>query len=242
MNRSLVRPLLTCGLLVAWLAGAGCGSDEPDDDGPDTGDSGTPDSGSGTPDSGSGTPDSGSGTPDSGSGTPDSGSGTPDSGSGTPDSGSGTLSPFAQDMLAGHNATRAAAQPTPSPALDPLTWDTAAENVAKAYAAKCKFEHNPDRGSYGENLTAATPNSMSTRNVVEGWSSEVKDYNYANNTCTSGKMCGHYTQVVWRNTKRVGCATQVCTINSPWGSQFPTWQLWVCNYAPPGNYSGQRPY
>ncbi|WP_342377184.1 CAP domain-containing protein [Myxococcus stipitatus] len=167
--------------------------------------------------------------------------GIPDGGPGTPDGGE-TLSQFARDMLDGHNATRAAAKPVPSPALVPVTWDTEAENTAKAYAAKCEFKHNPNRGNLGENLYAATPDSKTTRAVVEGWSSEINDYNYATNSCAQTKMCGHYTQIVWRNTKRIGCATQVCTENSPWGAQWPKWQLWVCNYAPPGNYVGERPY
>ncbi|MCP3102717.1 CAP domain-containing protein [Myxococcus sp. K15C18031901] len=261
MSRPSIRHLLAIGLLVPWLA-TSCGSDDddnpPDGGAPDasdsgTSDSGTPDaggsdSGTGTPDSGSGTPDSGSGstdsgTPDSGSGTSD--SGTPDSGSGTSDSGtpdSGTLSQFALDMLAGHNATRASAKPTPSPALEPLTWDTSAEAVAQAHAAKCVFEHNGNRGNLGENIYAATPGAADTRGVVQGWSDEVADYDYAANTCAKDKQCGHYTQVVWRNTKRLGCATQTCTVNSPFGSRFPTWQFWVCNYAPPGNYVGQKPY
>jgi hypothetical protein len=78
--------------------------------------------------------------------------------------------------------------------------------------------------------------------MVGAWAAEASDYDYARNTCAAGKVCGHYTQLVWRATTRVGCATQVCDRNSPFGSRFPTWQLWVCNYAPPGNYVGQRPY
>ncbi|WP_407667475.1 CAP domain-containing protein [Myxococcus dinghuensis] len=149
---------------------------------------------------------------------------------------------FIQDMLEAHNATRASATPTPSPALEPLTWDTKAAAVARAHAAKCVFEHNSDRGNHGENITAATPDSLTTQGVVQGWSSEAKDYDYATNRCADGEQCGHYTQVVWRDTKRVGCATQTCTTHSPFGARFPTWQFWVCNYAPPGNYVGQKPY
>jgi hypothetical protein len=78
--------------------------------------------------------------------------------------------------------------------------------------------------------------------VVRAWADEVADYDYENNSCVTGEQCGHYTQVVWRTTTRVGCATKVCTKNSPFGAQAPTWQYWVCNYDPPGNYQGQRPY
>ncbi|MFP2927821.1 CAP domain-containing protein [Pyxidicoccus sp. 3LG] len=154
----------------------------------------------------------------------------------------GAQSEFAREMLETHNAVRAGVTPAASPALEPLTWDAAAEAKAKAYAAKCQFVHNAERGNYGENLAAATPDYLDTPDVVKDWAKEASNYDYASNSCAEGKVCGHYTQVVWRATKRVGCATQVCTQNSPFGARFPTWQLWVCNYGPPGNYVGQRPY
>ena len=86
-----------------------------------------------------------------------------------------------------------------------------------------------------------TPDTWTTAQVVKGWADEAADYDYASNTLHAGKVCGHYTQVVWRNTKAVGCATRLCTKNSPFGGKFPTWQLWVCNYAPPGNCVGRSP-
>jgi uncharacterized protein YkwD len=154
-----------------------------------------------------------------------------------------TLPTFAREMLDAHNAVRTGAlSPTPTPPLEPLGWDTRAEETARAYAEKCLFRHNEDRGTYGENLAAATPGYFDTPGVVREWAKETQDYDYASNSCAQGKQCGHYTQVVWRDTKRVGCATQTCTKNSPFGSQASTWQLWVCNYAPPGNFTGQRPY
>ena len=149
----------------------------------------------------------------------------------------------ATEMPAAHNKARASAKPTPKPALPPLTWSPEAAKVAQAYAAECKFEHNKNRGKYGENLAAAAPpGSKTNAEAVEDWASEASDYSYASNTCAPGKVCGHYTQVVWRDTKHVGCATVMCNKNSPFGSQFPTWQLWVCNYTPPGNFVGQKPY
>lgn len=149
---------------------------------------------------------------------------------------------FQKDMVDAHNRARAAAKPTPKPALPSLTWSAEAAKKAEAYVSQCKFEHNPNRGEFGENLAAGTPGAMTTADVVKDWASEAADYDSASNTCRNGKVCGHYTQVVWRNTKAVGCATKLCTKNSPFGSNFPTWQLWVCNYTPPGNYIGQKPY
>ena len=70
--------------------------------------------------------------------------------------------------------------------------------------------------------------------VVEAWESEVADYDYESNSCVPGKMCGHYTQIVWADTERVGCAFRTCSED---GSQ-----VWVCNYYPAGNIVGEKPY
>lgn len=161
----------------------------------------------------------------------------------TPDTDTSASSPLATELLAAHNQARANATPTPQPALPPLTWSTEAARVAAAWAAECKFEHNKNRGNYGENIAAAAPpGSRTNTQVVQDWVSEAANYTYADNSCAPGKVCGHYTQVVWRNTTQVGCATVTCTTNSPFGAQFPQWQFWVCDYSPPGNYMGQKPY
>jgi pathogenesis-related protein 1 len=148
-----------------------------------------------------------------------------------------------RDMVTAHNQARArASRPTPKPALPALTWSDEAAKKAEAYAKECRFEHNPNRGTFGENLAAATPDTWTTEQVVKGWADESADYDFATGKCKAGKMCGHYTQVVWRTTKAVGCATRLCTKNSPFGGNVGTWQLWVCNYAPPGNWVGEKPY
>ncbi|WP_407692904.1 CAP domain-containing protein [Pyxidicoccus xibeiensis] len=149
---------------------------------------------------------------------------------------------FSRDMVTAHNQARAQAKPAPKPALPPLTWSDEAARKAASWAKECRFEHNPNRGDFGENLAAATPGAWTTPEVVKSWADEAADYDYTRNTCKKGKVCGHYTQVVWRKTGSVGCATVMCNKNSPFGAQFPTWQNWVCNYAPPGNWVGQRPY
>ena len=78
---------------------------------------------------------------------------------------------------------------------------------------------------------------------MQAWASEAPDYDYASNTCNAppDRTCGHYTQIVWRSSTLVGCAYARCTQNSPF-SGFPTWDFWVCDYSPPGNWVGQRPY
>jgi len=163
--------------------------------------------------------------------------GTPPDG-GSPDSGQ---SDFAREMINAHNQVRLGASPTPNPPLAPLQWSASAALTAQAWADRCDFKHNPDRGNLGENIAAATPNRWTTAGVVQNWASEAANYDHGTNACAPGKVCGHYTQIVWRNTTQVGCATRECDKNSPFQG-FTRWQFWVCNYAPPGNYSGQRPY
>jgi len=94
--------------------------------------------------------------------------------------------------------------------------------------------------NYGENLYASYGQVSTPQDVVTSWVSEDAYYNYANNSCQPGQECGHYTQVVWAKTTKVGCGHTICNTNSPFG-QNP-WDNWVCNYAPPGNYVGQKPY
>jgi uncharacterized protein YkwD len=119
-----------------------------------------------------------------------------------------------------------------------LTWSEEAAKVAQDWANHqqslgCTMAHNPDRGNYGENVYWAMGSTPSPKDVVDAWGSEIVDYDYATNSCQPGKVCGHYTQVVWRDTQKVGCGTASCND----GSIF-----WVCNYDPPGNYMGQTPY
>jgi hypothetical protein len=140
-------------------------------------------------------------------------------------------------MTAAHNAARASVNPAPATPMPPLTWSPDVAAVAQAYAEQCVFQHS--QGSYGENLYATTGGGT-PQDVVSSWVSEVADYDYASNSCAGGKACGHYTQVVWANSLNLGCGMAFCTVNSPFGSG--PWEMWVCNYDPPGNWVGEKPY
>jgi pathogenesis-related protein 1 len=149
------------------------------------------------------------------------------------------LTAFQQSLLTAHNSVRANAMPVPSPLLFSVEWSATAQALAEDWAARCDFVHR-DPNDLGENLSAST-REQSTTEVVNGWASERTDYTYATNTCRVGRACGHYTQIVWRSSVRVGCAQQRCTTGSPFGAGG-TWYLFVCNYDPPGNFIGQKPY
>lgn len=94
----------------------------------------------------------------------------------------------------------------------------------------CAFKHS--KSKFGENLFKGTLNYYTAGDAVDSWASEKADYDYNKNKCKAGKACGHYTQIVWKNTTDFGCAKNICGNNV----------TWVCNYNPPGNWIGKKPY
>ncbi|KAG9134878.1 hypothetical protein Leryth_001210 [Lithospermum erythrorhizon] len=94
------------------------------------------------------------------------------------------------------------------------------------------MEHS--NGPYGENVYWGSDTSFSPFHCAEAWVDEKKLYNYETNSCNPGQDCGHYTQIVWKNTLKVGCGKTVCVSGKG--------VFMVCEYDPPGNYVGERPY
>lgn len=126
--------------------------------------------------------------------------------------------------------------------LPNLTWDSTVATYALnkvtylANSNNCTMSHTagPTNPGYGENLAWSSSTSFTGVNAANAWYNEKPDYNYSTNTCASGKVCGHYTQVVWKNSTTIGCAGVVCSNGGG--------IIYGCNYNPPGNYSGQKPY
>ncbi|RWR76439.1 LEAF RUST 10 DISEASE-RESISTANCE LOCUS RECEPTOR-LIKE PROTEIN KINASE-like protein 2.4 [Cinnamomum micranthum f. kanehirae] len=132
-----------------------------------------------------------------------------------------------QDYLNAHNAARNQV------GVGPLVWDNTVAAYAQDYAKQrmgdCSLTHS--NGPYGENLFWGSGAEFTATQAVNSWVNEKQDYDYNTNTCAAGKQCGHYTQVVWGNSTRLGCARVKCDS----GAIFIT-----CNYDPPGNYVGSR--
>ncbi|CAA6657664.1 unnamed protein product [Spirodela intermedia] len=134
-----------------------------------------------------------------------------------------------QDYLDVHNTARSAV------GVGPIAWNATlaayAQNYANQRIADCQLVHSG--GPYGENLFWGSGKEWTAREAVQLWVDEKQYYNYTTNTCATGKVCGHYTQVVWRNSSNLGCARVKCNSRAI----FIT-----CNYSPRGNMVGQRPY
>lgn len=125
--------------------------------------------------------------------------------------------------------------------LPDMTWDAtvAAYSKSKAeYLANsggCKLDHNigPTKPSnYGENLYWSSRSTVEAATAIKAWYDEKQYYTYATNSCSN--VCGHYTQVVWKDSTKLGCYAATCPNNGG--------VIFACNYTPAGNYVGQKPY
>ncbi|XP_041997551.1 pathogenesis-related protein PR-1-like [Salvia splendens] len=133
-------------------------------------------------------------------------------------------------FLSVQNAARAALR------LPPLAWDRRIAQFAASYArrrrADCELRHSG--GPYGENIFWGSGGAWTAGQAAAEWVAERREYSYKSNSCADGRQCGHYTQIVWRETTRMGCARVVCDRGRG--------VFVICNYNPPGNYVGERPY
>lgn len=138
-------------------------------------------------------------------------------------------------LLTEHNRVRA------DVGVGPVGWSHKIADYSMAWAGHlaekgCKMEHRPRSGKwkqqYGENIFMGTAGYYGMADAVKSWESEKQDYTYGAVTEKNWYPTGHYTQLVWRDTKAIGCGKSICNGNI----------IVVCNYDPPGNYMGQKPY
>jgi pathogenesis-related protein 1 len=144
-------------------------------------------------------------------------------------------------ILDAHNAYRTEV------GVPALTWSDDLAKFAQDWANElalnrsCQLSHRPDdendpwNQKYGENIYLGggsnwTPTVL---DAVASWGEEKKDFDVNTKNCKDGSVCGHYTQMIWKNTNEVGCGISVC----PDGNVIV-----VCNYNPSGNWVGETPY
>jgi hypothetical protein len=147
--------------------------------------------------------------------------------------------PDAQSYVDAHNAVRAAVRKPTTYAgtwapVPPVTWSDKVAASAQQWVNHlrdtmgCGLMHG-DSSGYGENLAAGS--NLGAQQAVDMWASEIENYTYSpafkfqNDT-------GHYTQIVWRKTTAIGCASAQCS-----GSNVIS-----CRYDPPGNFVGEPAY
>lgn len=145
-------------------------------------------------------------------------------------------SAFEARVLATHNRERAGLE------IAPLRWNASlagsAQQWADHLASSGSFEHAPERDGepQGENLWAGTKNAFPIEARVGAWIREKTHFKHGvfPNNSTTGKVedVGHYTQLIWRDTRDVGCAQATSARED----------ILVCRYSSAGNYVGERVY
>ena len=136
-------------------------------------------------------------------------------------------------MIGAHNQARRAY------GVAPLAWDEALARDAAIYAKRMaqtnRFEHDPQPGrrpKQGENLWMGTRGAYSYREMIDLLVAERKYYRPGRFPAVSRtgdwSHVGHYTQIVWPASQRVGCATASNRSND----------YLVCRYWPAGNIVG----
>jgi len=129
-----------------------------------------------------------------------------------------------QALLDAHNRYRA------QHCAAPLTWSPQLAQAAQRWATTlrdrgCQFGHSG--GQYGENLAAGTTGTLDAEGVAGMWYDEIRDYSFRGGGFSMST--GHFTQLVWRESSKLGCAMAQCKGND----------IWVCEYDPPGNVQGE---
>jgi hypothetical protein len=79
----------------------------------------------------------------------------------------------------------------------------------------------------GENLYKST-GSAGCGDASESWYAEVNDYIPNTPVGEEQAMVGHYTQMMWRSTEKLGCGS----------ANGGEWNYVVCRYFPAGNMMG----
>ena len=146
-----------------------------------------------------------------------------------------TTDVFMNALLSQHNSYRGQHH-VGSLVVDPalVSYAKSRAKVVSTYEGLSEGHRGLDH-KYGENLywsASSTPVAASSGAgaAVKSWYDEVKQYNFKNGGFSGAT--GHFTQLVWKGTTRIGCAAAQGK-----GSQWYETYV-VCVYQAPGNMMG----
>ncbi|KAJ8684188.1 hypothetical protein QAD02_019980 [Eretmocerus hayati] len=142
--------------------------------------------------------------------------------------------------------------PGPQPAakfMPDMVWDDELALIAQKWALQCNFAHDEcrdvDRFEVGQNIayisTTGPVDKLKVESIIQHWYSEVHDLDSTQVSKFSldsgnGKPIGHYTQMVWAKTTKVGCG------GVKYRRKGANTLFLVCNYGPAGNWLGEPIY
>lgn len=143
---------------------------------------------------------------------------------------------FAQRVLGEHNRERDRA------GVPRLAWNDGLARDAQAWAQRLADEgwlrhaSQAEQGGAGENLWMGSAGRYEPESMIGAFVEERRHYRHGvfPDVSRTGNWqdVGHYTQVVWRGTREVGCAV----------ARGADYDFLVCRYWPSGNWMGQRPF
>ncbi|XP_078242900.1 serotriflin-like [Pogona vitticeps] len=137
-----------------------------------------------------------------------------------------------KEILDAFNAIRRDVKPTAANMLK-MTWSDEATETASRWASKCQFRNSPIEermvGGFacGETLSQ-TVTANSWTDIIKLWSKSKTNFKYGIGPVDPRKSIYTYTQLIWYNSHKVGCAVAYCPKNT-----FP--YLFLCHYCPSGN-------
>lgn len=124
----------------------------------------------------------------------------------------------------------------------PLEWSNDLATYAQEWANYlaqngCALQHRPNIGrwkqQYGENIFWGAGKTYTLQDAAKSWYSEKKFWRGGKLTGRNWSKSGHYTQMVWSKSTKVGIAKATCKNGAT---------IIVANYDPAGNMMGEKPY
>lgn len=164
-----------------------------------------------------------------------------------------------RNIVASGNQNSAGGQLPSASNMKVLEWSTELEDLAQSWANFNPKTSSPyrkvsnitspmNKGYIGENIfwavtfysTIREPGNYSAQNSVKAWFDEVKNFKQPINVLVNldpTRIIGHFTQVVWAETTKIGCGILDCfsSEKSTFVNMYTQTSTIVCNYWSGGN-------
>ena len=154
----------------------------------------------------------------------------------SPPAGPDAPNQFAWKLLVLHNAERERV------GVSDLTWSSHLAKDAKEWAdrladeGRMRHASRQERKGAGENLWMGSAGYFGPDVMIGAFADERRHYLHGSfpEVSSTGQWqdVGHYTQMVWRETKQVGCAI----------ARGERDDFLVCRYWPAGNFIGRKAF
>ncbi|KAJ9656263.1 hypothetical protein H2201_008595 [Coniosporium apollinis] len=147
---------------------------------------------------------------------------------------------YADLVLRHHNVHRA------NHSAPALVWNETLASIARDIGNTCLYKHNTTAGGggYGQNIAAGVQENNISAVITElFYNGEVNrfegEYGKVDPDMSDFHGWGHFSQIVWKETTQVGCATVDCPNGLGGAGSGVAPYYTVCNYLMPGNWKGQ---